>query len=651
MGVIVLAPASVDSGERDFTQYDAYIDALGLILEQGEEGSATNRLVATRPPRTDTGQNKYEIRAEVGDLFAQGNFVGGQGQEFADDPEDSDPRKYLWGDGFDITSLRSISHLRKAEVAAGATAAATAIEQLLDAVYFTSGTDVKSTTDFAAYVTEDPSGADAGATVLSLAARGSELFAALGVEGVHMRTAAGVWADYQPDGATDYAATGATSMTLVRWLRNRLWAVGDGNKLYETVNDSTPPILGDTLPAGWTYTDIFEGGQYVYAVASAPGAGMSTIFHFRYNETTALFEPVGSSTPVPRGQVIHCGIGYLGKVFLGGGKRNASNGYDPVLYQCVQLDDGSLFLEQKLAQGEGSGSLDLSVRSLVADEENLIFSWSQGATHPYGIREGLGVFHLARGAFANFVAVTPAPGTPKSPLDIAIFKGRRVWVTSTGLFREDPSALVATATLISSIADQNSAGEKNWSEIEIGHNALPAGSSIEVYYSTQNTPTDWILAGTNSAEGSLGKTFLLDDVTSVYFTLKFISKAGSAGTSAPELSSFTVRSDPAPREPEWALMRRFSIAETVKKDENAQEEVYPDPNATVAYLESLAYDWIDLFEQPSTWRVHVEQITVTRVGEPQYDSTVGEGSKNVFSVEILFRGKKLTAESGEIRVL
>lgn len=651
MPVIILAPSSADAVEtRDFSRYDGFIDDLGILLDQGQDSSATNRTVNTRPPKQDTGQNKYETRPEVGDVFSQGNFSHGQGQEFFHDLE-ADPAKYLWGDGFNIESLRKLAHLRKAAVG-GTVTASTSIEQVLDQVYVANGTDVLRTSDFSTYTTEDPSGAEAAATVLSLAAQGSKLFAAIGTGGVHVRSSAGVWTHYQPDAATDLALAGSTSATLVRTLRARLFVVGDGDSLYEVVATSAPAVLGDVLPEGWTYTDVFEGGEFIYALAVDAAAGLSRVYHFRLKEDASGFEPVGSSGVLPRGQLAYTGIEYLGKVFLAGGKRNASNGYDPVLYQCVIGDSGFLFLEQKIAEGEGSGALDLSVRALVPHDENLVFGWSQGSSHPYEIREGLGVFHLARGAFANFVQVSPAPATPKSPLDIAIFKGRMCWVTSSGVYAEDPSVLVATATLISSIGDWNSAGEKNWSEVEITHPALPAGTSIEVYYTTEHPSVgNWTLIGTNGTEGSLGKTFQLTDVTSVFLTIKIVSRANTAGTEAPELATFAVLSDPAPREPEWMLARTFTIAEKMQKDEDAEPIYYTDPNATISSLEDLIFKWVTLYEQPSTWRLHVEQVTVNRVGEPQYASTVGETSANVFTVEMVFRGKKLTSDSGEIRVV
>lgn len=638
MGVIVLLESTREATTRDYGLYDAYLNDLPVIFNEGEGGGAPeNRSVQPRPTRQDVGNNPWETRPESGDIFGQGDFSHGAGQQYFHRPN-RDPAKYLRAEGLDIETPGKLRHLHRIMQAAGV-GAPRALEQTSDQLFVTDGTGVKRTTDFSVFTTEDPHAGEVAVTVLDLAVSGAELFAALGVNGLHRRTSAAAWAHHKPDGVANLD-TGDTR--LVRWLRARPWVVGQaGRAVYEILNVSNPAFLGDLLPEGWTFTDIFEAGTgFIYVPAVNPAAGLSRVFHFALKSDASGFEPKGSSAEFPGDQLFYAGCGFLGRVFLAGGKKNDAGGYDPVIYQAVSDNNGFLHLEHKLAEGSGAGAANLSVRKVIPEGETLLFGWSLGADNDYGAREGMAIYYPSRAAFAHHHhesgVVAPSP-----LLGLRSFKGHHVWVTDDGLYHDDRTLLATPAVMISSIGDWNNAGEKTWDLMEVHFRPLPEGASLEAYYTTKHPEeNEWALAGTIQSGGSTRATFALDNVTSSFFAWKLVSNATTIGTAAPEVVGVSVRSNAAPNPAEWILVRYLQVGGELQKNENADIVYDDDPNATAAEIENLLYKRLTFYEQPGTWRVRVEAISVKRVAEPQYDGTQGETVKNVFHIQIVMQGSK-----------
>ena len=639
MGANVLLPTTPAVSNRDFSRYHAYLDSIGLIYDIGEEGKKRKPL-PRRPTRQDVGNNPYEIRPEFGDNFAQGDFVDGAGQQVFH-RRTSDPEKFLDSEGCDIETQGRLSVLSDIDLAAGVTAPGT-FEIAEGSLFTKDGTSVKRTTDLSVWTTEDPHAGEGAQTVQSLASFGDDLFAALGSNGVHKRTGStDTWAHYKPDGAENLNVGTAS---LVRYLRNRLFVVGDdGRSIYEIVDGATadytaPPRLGDRLPLGWTFTDIWEGGTFLYASAINEAARMSRIYHFALKADATAFEAKGSST-FTRNQLIRCGRGEFGRVFVGGGKRTKTGGYDPLIVQMVADTSGHLYLETKIAQGKGAGTLDLSVRAIEVDGERLLFGWSLGSGYPFGAREGLAAYYPARGAFVNSYSIESMPATPESVQDIIVYNGRTVFATSDGLYYEDATQYRSESVFISSAGDWSNFGLKVWDQFDIMFDPLPAGTSVELWYTTQS-PEDnvWVSAGAAATvPGSKSKSYRLTNVESQLLAIKIVAKASSDGLSAPVVRGFTVRSSPKFSTTNWVFARRILLQAEAKKHDGAEPVTF-NPRDDRDTIEAMLHSWHTLYEPSATYDVWIEDIEVTEVAEPEYETSDAseEQHKEHYTVDVVF---------------
>jgi len=106
----------------------------------------------------------------------------------------------------------------------------------------------------ATWTPEDQEPGETNNDVEDLASSGSELYAAVGAGGIHVRDTGGTWTHYNDVEATRLA-----------WLKDRLIA-GDGTKVYEVISGATPTEM-ETLPSGWTFESFFEAGNFIYGCA------------------------------------------------------------------------------------------------------------------------------------------------------------------------------------------------------------------------------------------------------------------------------------------------------------------------------------------------------------------------------------------------
>ena len=640
MGVTVLLPLQVETEGRDLDKYDAYIDSIGLIYHDGERGGpAENQSVQLRPVRQDTGLNPNETRPESGDIFGQGDFSNGQDQQFYHH-RGSDPARYLSGEGNDIEISGKLRHVRAVSAVSGVTAPR-ALESVGDALYVIDGTNVKRTTNLASFTTENPHGPDTPVEVRDVTGVGSELFLALGVNGVHKRATTGTFSHYQ-SGGVDLNVGDARR---VFWLRSRLFVVGDGGRKLYVVTDAASVEL-EILPAGWEFEKVAEAGAYVYATAVNVAGRQSRIHYFGLDNTGTL-EPKGGFD-LPVNQLARSVRGFLGRLLIGVGKRNDEAGHDPVVYQAGIDGDGAPFLETKVAEGK-AGTLDLGVRSIEAIGESLLCGWSLSAESPFGAREGLGEIYPARGAFAHSYSSATVPATPEAVLDMTVFNGRVVYITSDQMMVEDPTVYRPTMEVITSIADWSSTGLKSWDRVEVSHKGLPAGATVELYYTLKHPEEgEWNLAGTNAVPGSERASFPIppdsdEPALSSQFALKLVSNAVDGGQEAPEIHTVSARSYSVVEEgdAEWILIRHIRVLHEDQKTKDAAIARNRDPNAAAARLEDLLHQGVIFYEQQATYKARVEAIKTVKVTEPDYDTTQGESAKNAYYIQMALRGTKV----------
>lgn len=635
---IVLLSATPDASDRDFTAYNAYIDNLGVIYYEGGDAMARDVSLPLRPVRQDTGNNPFEVRPESGDVFAQGDFSLGAGQQFFH-RESRDAERYLHGDGYDISVPGKLTHLwRCQEALDSATAGATA--QAGDLPFVVDGQVVKrGNGSFPGTWTSETVGS---VTIHDLAAQGAELFAGVNdaAAPIYRRTSAGTWAVYQ-NGAANITLDGGACTKLIAF-RGRLIAVGgtDARDIFEVTGAVTAPTTLQTLPEGCAYESIFTNGQYIYASAVNADAGLCEIWHFGLNSGGTAVEVKGS-TPVAEGQLLYAGAGYLGQVYLGGGRRNDEGGYDPVLYQGIPSDSGFLNLV-KLLQEDGSGTADLSVRAVKPTGESVIFSWCLTSDASTGAaREGLGIYNLARGAFSHHVKKAAPGGTPNRVTSILVYKDRILFtVAGDGLYYEDIGKYEPEATITTSVADWNNAGSKAWDLIEFGHKPLPVGTSIDIEYSLKHPEENIFTAAESSTvAGSEGITKRLSNIESRGFALRWVSNASSDLTLAPTVTNFSVRSNPRPISAEWRLTRFIRVTPKDRLGKMGPQK-WQDSRDVKAAIQELLYEWVTLYEPGSSWTVRVESISTINPYSTKNRQTQGDKNKEGSIFEMVFQGTK-----------
>lgn len=630
---IVGSPEVSNTPDVDFTKYDAYIDVLGVLYHKEAAVTETHELT---PTRSDVGANPDEIRPESGDIFGMSDFSGGSGQEFYHRLNRS-TTSFWASEGFDISRPGQLKHLWDTDEALDS-ADIGALAQVQDLPFVVDGVNIKrgDGTFPGTWTTEDPHDGDDPENVEDLAASGNELYAALGDNGVHKRDGAGIWAHLQPDGSTDLDIGTAT---LVAWAKDRLIAVGTaGTQIFEVTTDSTPAAM-KTLPAGWVFTDIFETGQFIYAPAINTNSQQCRIHIFGLSSSGESIEDRGS-TPLPDGQLCYSGTGYLDTVFLGCGKRNADNGYDPLIYQATPAESGHLVL-QKLAEEEGAGATNLSVGAVAPQGESVLFGWTQTSGASSGeAREGLAIFHLGRAAFANHVRKATPAGTPQRVISITVYKGRILFsLEGDGLYYEDLDTYTAEASLTSSVADYFNAGSKTWSYLEQAYKPLPMGASVSMDFTTKHPEDDtWAEALDDSTASSESAETSLSRTESRIFAVRLNSNATNDQTDAPTILSFAVRSDPLPTAAEYNLVRYLRLN---PRDNRPKGEPFnQDPKLVRQQIQALAWHHVKFYEADATWNARVVGVADYEPVQPHHEVTTGAAPKESYILRLTMRGTR-----------
>jgi len=635
-GVGVLSAQAEGARFRDFSRFDAYIDtpteSRGLLFYDKLQPETTARRL--QPARTDVGDNPEEMRPDFGNFFGQADFHRGMGQRYFHH-RGRDPARFFWSEGFDVSEPGKLRHLR----AVGQALASTTIGALAQAgglPFVADGTVVRrGDGNFpGTWTAEDPhAGETPATTVEDLTAEGARLFAALGNNGIHVRSSGGIWSHYKPDGTTNLAISPATR---VAWVKDRLMVVGgtDSRSIYEVTGSSSPSPV-ETLPEGWRFEHIFEAGGFIHACAVNTAAGLSRVHHYGLNSSGTALEKK-SSTPLPKDQICFSGAGYLGLAFLGVGRRNADGGYDPILYRAtIRSDTGELdYVEVR--EEAGSGTADLGVRAIAPLGETVLVGWSLGSGAFGGARDGLAIYHFGRDSFAHHLR-TSGGGGARRVLDILPFGGRILFsLAGAGLYYEDLATYVGSAQLVSSLADFGSAGPKIWDRLELAHEPLPSGCSVKLEYATaaQENAT-WTEAFTSGSAGSEGTSARLSGVRARLFAVRLNSVAQPGA--APEIRGFSVRANPSPLQPEYQLVRYLRLLSRDRRDERA-ELVYQDPRELLRWLQDRLWTFVDFHEPGFSWTAWVEDVSTVEPAQPFYDTTSGEPLRDAFVVRLVMTG-------------
>jgi hypothetical protein len=606
----------------DFTKASYYFGDTPLVRHEGEGARDSTETLALRPVRQDVGNNPAELRPESGDIFSQADFSHGALQPYF---HGFDPSKYLYSEGFDPSEPGVLKHLPRTQDAAGGTMGASSTGrscQSQSTLFICDATGLRVYTDItAAPTTEDPHAGEGTVVVNDVTSEGDRVFAALGANGIHVRSAAGVWSHHN-----DAAAK------RVAYIKERLIAASD-TALYEITASGAAPTAKLTLKAGWVGTDLATNGQYVYWSAINAAAGLSVVHHFGLVQGD--FVHLGTSN-FPDNDLVYSILGYLGTLYVGGGRKNSSGGKDPFLYRTTTA---SGFLDELtlVTDSTGAGAADLSVNSIYPYSRKVLLGWSLGSAAPFGARYGVAVYDPALDSFFHHLGNT---GASVQTLSIQVFQGRVVIVSDQAVLYEHATERISTSIFISSVASWRNAGLKFWDLGDITGKPLPTGASVGVDYTT-SPPEDgswtdffnWTTAASTKATGTIA-------AESAKLAVRLVSARATDATQAPEIETYSVRSNPTAATDEYRLIRTVRIFPKDWISESGQV-FYQTPRAVRNTLKDARNTSVTWYEPdfPNGWSVILKEIAWTMPYQPDYGETAGEPEKEGFICTLIMEGR------------
>lgn len=643
MSVVLLSDAP-SSSTLDFSKYDGFLGSLGVVYHHTAETRPTSQTLQLRPTRQDTGLNSDEVRPESGDIFSQSDFRGGMGQtRYHVKGSDEAKTRYYFSKGFDISQEGKLRHARAFEIGTTVHDTVLALSVHNNTLFAVANPDalpgayrvIRHSGSFPPTWTEENPYAGEAVTGTpgpqSLVSSDYNMYLALGTNGIHRRDLAGTWTHYSD-----------ANVNMLAYAKERLiGAKDDGGGLYEITTSGVAPAPFDTLPAGYTARSIFTLGAYIYVVATMPLVyGRGRIYHYGLNSAGTALERKGT-TEFPAGDTPYHGVGYLNVALVTTYRLAEAGGaaaYVTALYRAVPDENGFLsYVLEAESRTPSAGVGQDFPGPMVSGGSEVSIAWNDTNDSFQGIAR----YDLVRGGLSLQGAVRRETWATQF-YDASIYRGQRILGDNNDLYYENLNKYEQTATLITSMADWNNAGLKSWTDIQISHKPLPIGASVAVYYTTVHPDeNNWTLAGTSNIAGSTGAKFAISGVVARTFALKFVSTRGTDVNTAPEISGYSVRSNPKPEATEWVLSRTIRVLSKDQKDDGGAE-IRQNPKTTRDAILATAYSTTTLYESDATWSVRVEAIRDVKPVLAKGTSTGGNVYKEGYFLELQMIGTKTT---------
>jgi hypothetical protein len=450
----------------------------------------------------------------------RGNFSLGEGQDYADEPGDSEDLQYFQSRGIDPWDQRKLQLLPDTEQKKATVATAGKLIAVDDRVYWLEGTSLYQDT-----APEDPTGftSQVTGTFTDICQYGNKLV-----------TATGTGTTTVNDGTS--SALGSDDADYVLYGNGRLLGMHD-NELFEIDSGGTKASL-------WTHPNadfVWKGGVsapnglYVFGTAGLT----SEIYFIGVDDVvTSLFAPYTAAPLVPNEEV-HALYHYGGVIVIG-----TERGF-------------------RLANITGNGHLSYGplvevgpVKQLAGDGEDLWFTW----TNYDGSYTGLGRTRLNKGTdilvprYASDI-MTAAQG---SVLAVCSFESRRYFMVSgTGIYGANADK-VADGWYNSGWVTFGTDELKEMHSLDLRHEPLPAGSSVVGKLVKEDaSEVTVVTSNTTSAVGKIG------DVSSRFSTeqiqVRIELTRATDTTAGPEFRRWTLRGIPMPpKQSQFVLPLRFS---------------------------------------------------------------------------------------------
>lgn len=293
----------------------------------------------------------------------------------------------------------------------------------------------------------------------------------------------------------------------------------------------------DGLPDNWAVSDIAELGPYVYFSAYRGSKG--AVMAYGVN-TDGTAQKAFRAVALPSGDIPISMVPFLGQGMLIGCRRvGSTSGGLGVVYRAFPAASGHLSIEEVTVLGTVGDGTDYAPGAVFEQGKHAFFGWNnsaliQGITADTSGSSGLGVYVPSTGGFSRHLGST----TESGPVEGAgVFKGRKVFsIGGQGVYVEQ-ATYRASGAISGSIMDWNIDAPKVLLQEEVGYQPLPAGTEVEIAYTTDGGVT-WTSLGTDSTDDStvIQKAISTPDETISAGTVRYrVSLATTTNTNTPTL--------------------------------------------------------------------------------------------------------------------
>lgn len=471
--------------------------------------------------RTNESEDLAENKLDSAFYGSNRSWHKGAGQKRLHVPKVSDPYAYLNSKGVDISTQGQLTLLHSTSLI-DANSYTTQLQKLIVAndQLFMVGTTAGNLRKIIAT-------SGAGSTTIASGVTGD--ITGLATDGVDVYSCDGDKVGKSAAGGAGAEFGTNIKATVLEWAKDQLFAAGPHyssprHSLF-TINSSGTPTEIYKFPVNLKVVQMCELGPLLYIAVQSTVSYKSWIY--AYDGTNAPF----IALPMPDGDMITSMTPFLGAGMLIGAVRQRDTGAQPgVVYIGFPQGQGHIVLLQR--EIVVVGDTDSTVRTYtmargVSWGKAVYFPWPYATTDLNGTESGIGVYYPE---FASYGRHLHAASQTNLIGGIARWKGRMFFtVQGSGLYAEQTTYL-SSGNVISSVIDLNNDVLKLWFKGDAGFDPLPANTSVQLEYSTDNGTT-WTSLGTVS---TLAATLLEGNpyvqTKRIQYRLTLASSSGNANT-------------------------------------------------------------------------------------------------------------------------
>jgi len=502
--------------------YDGAIDNVLIRLAASRQTPIEDMTAEASPQRIDTSEGAEDIRDEVGRRYSRSNLSGGAGLDFLHSPRrPQDAATRFWdSQGVDVfgTDRGDIYDARLMHRMDAESISTDVIDvcQIDGSVYYARAAGI--------YELGVGPIKEALTGIIKMVAMGNSLYTLDAVNGVQR---------YDPPTWTPVVISAVTTYTDMWAVKSRIVAIA-ANILSDATDDSA--IL--TVPAFDTISDVIEAGPALLAFAST-----GTIHSLALDQSLSLV-PAGESKfgdeiPVMAAET----FGVLGivtaEVTEAGGR--VTRFYTAALSLSGSYDVTDLQLIYQI--GDRDTTANLVPEAMLATRDSIYTAVLEEGTSTVTLWR----YYLPTGGYARAHSVAASGVSSMVEVDDRMF----VCVPGSDLYKE-VDEYVTSGYVIGPLADFHTADAKQWVGADLSGVALPPGSGLELYDTTDpalinnEASTSWQLV-TQLYDGTTeSKIATLAGRSSRYHAAKIILRSDSSRLLSPGAQSYSFRALPNP---------------------------------------------------------------------------------------------------------